>query len=581
MPESLYIILKRSSRTITIVCAFFLSTTWFNFIWCKGTPDFAEEFSAPEMWAWTLSLSLLGALPTVLSKRVWPSLTILVLLDIFLMSNLMYFQSFGTQIPLGSYAHVYNLLDFTDAVADSLDTTMLLFPAILISTCIATLFLLQYQPHKHYIYFATLAISATLTIFLFLYPKPACARIATLHHTHGYHCTTTTRFSPAADLISQLIERPEPLNTKNRQHIDSIISINRKDLTYTTMPSHKQYKHLVFVIMESLESWPIGIETEGHTLTPRINELIADSTTLFIPHIRPEVGDGRSIDAQLILLCGLLPPDGQIYSFTYPGNRYRTLIHAFKEKYNAYASIMTTDLPQTYNQKAISRSFGFDTMISRSSFPNASTHLANHIGDLSFLRHSARKLDSIRSCHNGMATATMLVTYSCHVPYRIPRDCSNPIKFSEKIPAKLARYMHTVHYSDNALGEFIDSLRQRSDFDSTLIVITGDHHTFNPAKRRKYANTFAELDTAQHVPLIIINPPIACRITDEIGQSRIYPTLLQMLGMNDFDWPGTAFSIFSKKEPHPEAHLISDLILRYDLLRKTSYKHIVTIQRTR
>lgn len=39
----------------------------------------------------------------------------------------------------------------------------------------------------------------------------------------------------------------------------------------------------------------------------------------------------------------------------------------------------------------------------------------------------------------------------------------------------LGNYLHTVHYLDQAIGNFIDELKKEELYDSSAIIIYGDH----------------------------------------------------------------------------------------------------------
>ena len=60
----------------------------------------------------------------------------------------------------------------------------------------------------------------------------------------------------------------------------------------------------------------------------------------------------------------------------------------------------------------------------------------------------------------------------------------------------------------------------------------------------------------QFTPLIILNSPISGRYDDVMGQIDIYPTLLQLMGLDDYEWKGMGQSIFEKGKP---AYAISSM----------------------
>ena len=86
------------------------------------------------------------------------------------------------------------------------------------------------------------------------------------------------------------------------------------------------------ILAESLESWVLEQTVEGQELTPCLNRLLKDSTTIYAPYVVSQVKGGRSIDAQLMVNTGLLPIDNGVYSLKYPHSTYPSLARAMKQK---------------------------------------------------------------------------------------------------------------------------------------------------------------------------------------------------------------------------------------------------------
>lgn len=89
-------------------------------------------------------------------------------------------------------------------------------------------------------------------------------------------------------------------------------------------------RNLILILTESLCAWPVGLEVGGTEVTPYLNSLARDTTVLYFPKVLPQVKDGRSSDAQLILNTGLLPLASGAASGTYGLNTYPSLPKALK-----------------------------------------------------------------------------------------------------------------------------------------------------------------------------------------------------------------------------------------------------------
>ena len=103
-----------------------LKFMWFNLLWCMLSTF--TPFSKVETYLDTLLVSLFLLLPLVCFRAVKVTLVIFVLMDCLFISNLMYFRTYFTAIPLDSYLLAANLTDFSSSVFDSLRIADVFFP---------------------------------------------------------------------------------------------------------------------------------------------------------------------------------------------------------------------------------------------------------------------------------------------------------------------------------------------------------------------------------------------------------------------------------------------------------------------
>ncbi|MCS2696752.1 hypothetical protein NXW27_06395 [Phocaeicola dorei] len=59
----------------------------------------------------------------------------------------------------------------------------------------------------------------------------------------------------------------------------------------------------ILILAESLESWVLNLTVENQEITPYLNKLLKEPSTLYAPHVLTQVNGGRSIDAQLLMLA--------------------------------------------------------------------------------------------------------------------------------------------------------------------------------------------------------------------------------------------------------------------------------------
>lgn len=138
---------------------------------------------------------------------------------------------------------------------------------------------------------------------------------------------------------------------------------------------------------------------------------------------------------------------------------------------------------------------------------------------------------------------TMMWTYQTHYPYYF----SGQEKKFETSDPTLNRYLNAVKHSDLVLGSIIDELKANDLFESTLIVVVGDHgEAFGRHEQTTHSSKIYEENL--HIPCVFINPIFKKEKSDAIGGSiDIAPTIMNVLGLTAPDqWHGK--SLFTAKK---------------------------------
>lgn len=530
-----------------IVAILYLKFLLFDLIWAMGSTFSGFQF--PIGYLTKLALATLMALPLLWIRRRWYIITMMVITDLLLIANLMYFRTYFTIIPAGSYLLVSNLADFTDSVWESLRWSDLLFP---LTTACVTVELCRTDLRD-----AIGRVRSRLwrRMGLWMTALPLAIVIVYVMCLGGYKkaydklmydystCGAAVYTIPGA-MAYEWMRGTVELTDQLRHDIDTWIA-RRPGAKYTP-PRLKAKDNVIIILCESLESWVFQTKVEGQELTPNINKLLGDSTTLYAPHVLSQVKGARSIDAQLILHTGLLPVEYGAYSYRFPHNTYHSLDKAWKEKYGKDARVMsfTVDKKTVWNVAIVAQDFGYEIFDKPNFVLDVKTGPRGRLGDDSFLRQSAEKIAYPAMWQPRGHTMLQCVTYSGHTPFVIPDELKK-VRFSDAIPERLRHYMEVANYTDRAIGEFVDRLKASGQYDNTTIVITGDHEGIGVDRASFVKNPAVAswLSPEQYVPLIVLNSPVAMRYDLTMGQIDIYPTLLDLLGLDDYKWRGLGQSI--------------------------------------
>ncbi len=530
------------SRFAALYGGTFIALIYFCIDWSMQTTFRGMSFW--ELYVNNALLALLLMLPYMISRRIWVQGLTIGLADCALIANLMYRRTYFTPIPPESYLMAGNLGDFTASVTDSIYWFDFGFFILLAATVWLAAKLPRERHRRHWGSYLGSIILLGIVSAIGVAAKGGFPKVMRKLSSSCYYNTTPAQiYTPVGYLIHTAMETEDTLTPEIEQRVESWLLDKERLRPYRGLPdSVAPRKNLVVVLLESFEGWLPETEINGKPITPYINSLLRDSSTFYAPRVLSQVSSGRSIDGQLLIFTGLLPRFHTIFSTKHPDNFYPTLNKAMREKYGTKSYIFTCDRPITWNQQAVSPAFGYDAMYSRDTWV-----LDDMIGkpaklsDASFFRQSTDLLKSGDLWPEGESRLMTFVSYSGHNPFILPEEKRDP-EFNlhnGDFNKRFADYTTMAHYTDAQLHTIIDYLKARPDYDETLVVITGDHEGLAYYRDEIVADDrLGIVPDKQFVPLIILNSPVGGRVDEVVGQYDIYPTLLGMLGLDDYRWKG-------------------------------------------
>lgn len=576
---------------IIFAVGIFLTFVAFDVIWCMDT-TFAS-FSFFETYATKIiaTLALVGVY--ALTRCRWAQIVVMALLDVLLVANLMYFRTYYSAIPASSYLEAGNLADFKASVTDSLRWADIVLPLITIATAVMAF---RYKTTKRQPLTAVLKWwAAPLAGFALLLTgvnlcKGGFHKSLRSVRQSAYLCSADAPiFSVFGCIWYDITDAAEPITPEKQTEIERWLASQPKHQPADSVTEKRS--NLLIVFAESLESWVLEKKVDGKEITPCLNRLLKEKSTLYAPNVLTQVKGGRSIDAQLMICSGLLPLMSGTYSSLYYDNTFYTLQKAMRGLKHSRSYLLTIDKVSTWNQGAVARSFGTDTIISYHDFKMTEafgTH--KRIGDASFFQQCQEKIERGEVWKPGESVYMQFVTYSGHAPFKLP-DHLRTITFPASIPEKAADYMTTAHYTDKAIGDFVAYLKTLPQYKETIVVIVGDHEGLASYRQELVGNPACRglVSDKQLTPFIVLNSPVGMRYDKFMGQIDIYPTLLNLMQLDAYRWHGLGQSILDPRkqgvavgsvmnvegtgsdkevERLKEAHTVSDYMLRYDWLKR-------------
>lgn len=576
---------------IPFAVGIFLTFVAFDVIWCMDT-TFAS-FSFFETYATKIIATLALAGVYALTRSRWAQIVVMALLDVLLVANLMYFRTYYSAIPASSYLEAGNLADFKASVTDSLRWADIVLPLITIATAVMALRskATKRQPLTAVLkwWAAPLAGFALLLTGVNLCKGGFHKSLRSVRQS-AYLCSADAPiFSVFGCIWYDITDAAEPITPEKQAEIERWLASQPKHQPADSVTEKRS--NLLIVFAESLESWVLEKKVDGKEITPCLNRLLKEKSTLYAPNVLTQVKGGRSIDAQLMICSGLLPLMSGTYSSLYYDNTFYTLQKAMRGLKHSRSYLLTIDKVSTWNQGAVARSFGTDTIISYHDFKMTEafgTH--KRIGDASFFQQCREKIERGEVWKPGESVYMQFVTYSGHAPFKLP-DHLRTITFPASIPEKAADYMTTAHYTDKAIGDFVAYLKTLPQYKETIVVIVGDHEGLASYRQELVGNPACRglVSDKQLTPFIVLNSPVGMRYDKFMGQIDIYPTLLNLMQLDAYRWHGLGQSILDPRkqgvavgsvmnvegtgsdkevERLKEAHTVSDYMLRYDWLKR-------------
>lgn len=349
--------------------------------------------------------------------------------------------------------------------------------------------------------------------------------------------------------INTILEK-RSLDIKEKEEIESFLS--KYMLKYTdNQYAVKEKQNLIVIIVESLNSWLINFKLDSIEVTPHLNQLCQENNSILALHIQPQVKSGRSSDAHFMYNTGLLPINNGAVAVRFGEAEYPSLAKALK----GYKSLsMVCDDAKYWNQETAFKSYGFTQLYDSRSMMNTSGNINDHI----LLEKAANQIK-----HVDFPFYAQLVTISMHYPYNTLEIPSTNISKSKLYTKDIRNFLEKAHFCDNAIGKFIQELKETGIYEKSLIAIISDH---NEIDKNQIENRKETLPEDKEIAMIILNGSQKLNYTSKMEQIDLYPTLLDLMGANNYPWKGLGHSIFRKDSilllPLEERRsYISDLII--------------------
>lgn len=332
-------------------------------------------------------------------------------------------------------------------------------------------------------------------------------------------------------------------------------------------------KNVIVIHYESMQTFPMYLSFNEKEVTPNLNKLAEEG--IFFSNFYSQVGVGTSSDAEFTFNTSLMPSTSGTVFVNFFDREYIATPNLLKQE-GYYTFSMHGNTGEFWNRNIMHDNLGFDKFYSKDSYVIDET-IGLGISDKSFYKQSVEIIKNIKE-EQGEPYYGLLITLTNHTPFS---DLELMEEFPTTIDVKInneiitrnylekttmGNYLKSVHYADQALGEFVEALNKEELLENTILVIYGDHdarlsyndfnflYNYDPItdsiKKEDdegyipYNKYIYELD--KKVPFIIWtkDKKYNIEVTTPTGMIDALPTLGNMLGIHsDYQLGNDIFNI--------------------------------------
>ena len=340
-------------------------------------------------------------------------------------------------------------------------------------------------------------------------------------------------------------------------------------------------RNVIVIHAESMQGIAINRTFNGEEVTPNLNRLINEG--MYFNNFYSEVSVGTSSDTELTYNTSLMPTQNGTAFVSYFDRTYISTPSLLKEK-GYYTFSMHANNADFWNRRAMHESLGYDKFYSKETYDvDKENVIGLGLSDKSFFSQSVEKLKKISEEHDKYYG--YIITLTNHTPFSdtdkygefsvtMKTTITNEDGTTEEIEApylegtKLGNYFKSVHYADEALGEFFSEMDEAGLLDNTVVIIFGDHdarlprnefnlmYNYDPTTddiKDEEDPTYVDYDSFDYeldrkVPLIIWTKDgvVSGQYDYTMGMYDVMPTIGNMLGF--YNKYALGHDIFETKE---------------------------------
>ena len=324
-------------------------------------------------------------------------------------------------------------------------------------------------------------------------------------------------------------------------------------------------KNVIVIHAESFQQFTMNLSFNNKELTPNMNKLASEG--IYFSNFYAQESVGTSSDSEFTFNTSLTPASSGTVAINYYDREYVTIPKLLKTQ-GYYTFSMHGNNGTFWNRNLLHESFGYDYFYNYTKDYNIDETIGLGLSDKSFFKQSVAKIKDISKEHNNFYGTLIMLTNHTPFSYIGPFSDYSVDILEETTDSKtneattntkhylegttMGNYLKSVHYADEAIGQFIEQLDEEGLLDNTVIVIYGDHDAKLKTSEYEYLYNFDpetqtmldvndpdyhkvdayEYELNRKVPFIIWtkDKKFNVEVKEVMGMYDVLPTLGNMLG---------------------------------------------------
>ena len=502
-----------------------------------------------------ISISLfIASFVFIVKNRIW-AVIFCFIMDLWLISNMMYYNSCGFFIDINALLISYNLSGFEKSV---FALWQYKFLWMFVPTIVLAVIMYFFKQKRRY-FITWIIIGVVCYIFSCLGQYERRRHWVEDDYVPSYvynplergifnsfktliQCNSPLHiiFYDVYEFINMHI-LPEPEFTE-----EELEDINTK--LFNNSSEQKTNGKLIIILVESLENW--GVNSYS---MPNLWNLMQETPHLHCTKIGHQARQGVSSDGQMIVHTGVLPLKEGIVSMKYSSNTFYSLFDCCET-----STIILPHSDDVWNQNYMNQSYGFKNK------------------KISPIWNDNYVFNYAMDCVDEGVERMSVVTLGSHMPFTLYWDPSEgKLETPEAMPSLMSAYLRSLHHTDSLMSELLNRYKNDPKYADYTLVITGDHTIFLESQLNEFNEYLSSVEMPIHkaekyCPLIVFSPKIKENriVEDECYQMDIFTTVKSLVGIKYQQYNGFGVNVMDsialKNRPFtPERALdLSDKIIK-------------------